>query len=249
LELSPKLCPSLTPVFYCSPFPTVNYLSQFLFTAKLLEPLKRSSRGSIIQVSSMAHVLVNGSDLEIDTPEKQPHASVPGAIGNLQAHSNSLLAGILHNRYLSRTEKDLRVASLFPRALTASLRVRSVLYHILEDVDKDSEEFSTIAPLSALVTMVKQKMTPPGPSYSPAENKDLQDDLYDWSESAVAPYWWMNIVPQTREILREAGHEVTHPIEEGFLSKNFYQGSIATFLSISSYSLFRRFVVSKSSES
>jgi hypothetical protein len=249
LEISPKLCPSLTPVFYCSPFPTVNYLSEFLFTAKLLEPLKRSSRGSIIQVSSMAHVRVNGSDLEIDTTEKQPQASVPGAIAHLRAYPNSLLAGILHNRYLSRTEKDLRVASLFPTALTTPLRVRSVLYHILEDADKDSEGFSTIAPLPSLLTLVKQKLTPPGPSFSPAENKDLQDDLYDWSENAVAPYWWMNIVPQTREILREAGHEVIHPSEEGFLSKGFYHGSVATFLSISSYSLFRRFVVSTSSES
>jgi hypothetical protein len=197
----------------------------------------------------MVHVLANGSDLEIDTPENQPQASVPGAIENLRGYSNSLLAGILHNRYLSRTEKDLRVASLFPRALTTPLRVRSVLYHILEDADKDNEGFSTIAPLPALLTLVKQKLTPPGPFFSPAENIDLQDDLYTWSENAVAPYWWMNIVPQTREILREAGHEVIHPTKDGFISKGFYQGSVATFLSISSYSLFRRFVVSKSSES
>lgn len=191
----------------------------------------------------MTHALVDGSDLEIDSTQKQPHASVPGAIRNLGAYSNSLLAGILHNRYLSRTEKDLRVTRVFPRALTAPLRVRYVLSQILDDAGTDEEMAPT--PLRELQVLLKHKLTPLGLFSSSAEDEDLQNDLYDWSQNVVSPYWWMDIVPQTREILREAGHEVIHPAGDGY---GFFQGSVVTLLSISAYSIFRPFVTSRSSE-
>eukprot|EP00980_Cylindrotheca_fusiformis_P004636 scaffold991_cov128-Cylindrotheca_fusiformis.AAC.8 len=219
------------------------YLSQYLFTTKLLEPIKRSSRGSIFQVSSIAYMLVDGSDLKIDSTNGQPRASLPRDVGSIRAFSNSVLAGILHNRYLSRTEQDLRVTTLFPQALTTSLRVRSVLYQVLQDSDEQ------VSPRPLLSTLLKQKLSTFSYFTASIDDEVLQNDLSEWSEKTVAQFWWMDLIPESREILREDGQEVIHPPEDESLYDGFFQGGVATLLSLSSYTIFRRFATAKLSNS
>lgn len=205
---------------------------QYLLTEKMLEPLKRSSRGSIIQVSSMKYMLVDGSGLE--TSEGRPNSSIPGKTRSIPAYLNSLLASIMHANYLSRTTK-LHVANVFPRALTTPSKVSSVLHTIM---DTKIEGKGGDSALQKAVSLMKEKVAPPSIGSSPANNEELQDHLYDWSQKAIAPYLWLSFFPHSKETVKEAVNVVVHPVEsEGSL---LYKGSIATLLSFGSMKLFRR---------
>ena len=210
-----------------------NYLSQFLLTEKFMEPLKRSSRGTIIQVSSMMHMLANGSDLEITG--KRLKTSEPGKARNIFAYFNSLLATELYNNYLSRTQSKLHVASVYPRALTTPMRVSSVLHKIMEVETDNKSDIS----LSGLLSFLKEYLTPPSMSLSPVSNEDLQDDLYDWSQKAISPYLWLSFLPHSKEIMKEAVNEVIHPVEAD--TGVLFKGSVATLLSLGSLTLVKSF--------
>ena len=205
---------------------------QFLLTEKMLEPLKRSSRGSIIQVSSMKYMLVDGSGLEIN--EGQPNSSIPGKTRSIPSYLNSLLASIMHANYLNRTTK-LQVANVFPRALTTPSKVSSILHTIMDTKIEGNGDDSS---LQKVLSLMKEKVAPPSIGSSPANNEDLQDHLYDWSQKAVAPYLWLSFFPHSKESVKEAVNVVVHPVEsEGSL---LYKGSIATILSYGSLKVFKR---------
>ena len=84
---------------------TVNYLSHFLLTEKLLPLLMASSKPVLLHMSSSYHWGANGLDLKSPDGIAPPPAARPGgggAVGVLErdarAYSNSKLAQLLHAR-------------------------------------------------------------------------------------------------------------------------------------------------------
>ena len=101
----------------------VNYLSHFLLTEKLLPSLKRSKLASgsrIVQISSSAHVIVNGDDLVPSSSSLAPLASeeTHTILHAMNAYANSKLAQIYHTRSLNRefenNNSPIKVVSVCP---------------------------------------------------------------------------------------------------------------------------------------
>lgn len=86
---------------------TVNYLSHFLLTEKLLPNLKRSKVGNgprIVQIASSMHLMVDGDDLVPGSRNDSPLASQPidSTLHRIRSYGNSKLAQIYHARSLAR---------------------------------------------------------------------------------------------------------------------------------------------------
>lgn len=87
---------------------TVNYLSHFLLTEKLMPVLKKSSYPKVVQVSSGFHFAVDGSDLSTNHGTRDPIASQKGGSHGFlffrgqRQYANSKFAQILHTRSLQQ---------------------------------------------------------------------------------------------------------------------------------------------------
>jgi len=124
---------------------TVNYLSHFLLTEKLLPSLQRSKKSGgarIVQIASSMHYMVNGEDLlpTIDT-DMPPLASMPAASYSqaLTSYGNSKLAQICHMRSLNANEREksessVKVVSLCPSFVATNIIGAEHNFHSLLDV-------------------------------------------------------------------------------------------------------------------
>lgn len=85
---------------------TVNYLSHFLLTEKLLPTLQKAPSPRIVQTTSAYHWSVDGSDLSTSSSFPTPIAARPGGshgwylFRTSRSYSNSKLAQLLHLRAL-----------------------------------------------------------------------------------------------------------------------------------------------------
>ena len=87
---------------------TVNYLSHFLLTEKLMPVLKKSPYPKVVQVASGFHFAVDGSDLSTHRGTRDPIASQKGGSHGFllfrgqRQYCNSKFAQILHARSLQQ---------------------------------------------------------------------------------------------------------------------------------------------------
>jgi NAD(P)-dependent dehydrogenase (short-subunit alcohol dehydrogenase family) len=97
-----------------------NYLSHVLLTEKLLPKLQRSSRPTVVQVTSNFHWGVDGSDLVPPNDGGPIVAARPGGSHGLlifrgqRAYANSKLGQLYHARSLKRRYSNIRVVSVCP---------------------------------------------------------------------------------------------------------------------------------------
>lgn len=98
---------------------SVNYLSHFLLTEKLMPLLRKSPNPKVVQVSSRFHLAVDGSDLSTLHGSMNPIASQKGGshgfffFRSQRQYANSKLAQILHARAF-RDHYGIRVVSSCP---------------------------------------------------------------------------------------------------------------------------------------
>lgn len=223
------------------------FACQFLLTTKLLEPLAKSSRGTLVHVQSMAHILVDGSDLQVVEAAKQPFASVPGDVSSILAHSSSLLASSLHNQYLGQTQKQVTITSVTSTPFIPAMSVRAVLASIFGETDQSVTDsvHSSLKQAKHKLGVFKDQVFGTGEFANPFEDEELMEGLMEWSEEAVSPYWWTKIEPKTVDILKEAGSCVYDALESETSEYNaFYTSSVATILSVGSLSLLRQLMPS-----
>jgi len=109
---------------------TVNYLSHFLLTEKMIPLLQKSADARVVQVSSSYHWGVDGSDLLPGPHGESPIASRPGGSHGLvlfrsqRSYANSKLAQIYHARAFKRYHPDLtniRLISICPAWVGTSI--------------------------------------------------------------------------------------------------------------------------------
>ena len=119
---------------------TVNYLSHFLLTEKLLPVLLASEKPLLLHISSTYHMASDGRDLESRNGEP-PRASRPsksGIIGffrDTRAYSNSKLAQVLHARAIQLIMgSSIRAVSVCPAWAATQIGgdSGSLGYHILQ---------------------------------------------------------------------------------------------------------------------
>jgi len=95
----------------------VNYLSHFLLTEKIAPTIMNSSNPIVVQVSSLYHWAVDGSDLR-PVGGKPPLASQKGGshgflvFRSTRSYANTKLAQILHSRALKRRHPLLSKAQI-----------------------------------------------------------------------------------------------------------------------------------------
>ena len=103
---------------------TVNYLSHFLLTEKLLPALAKSPKPLLLQMSSSYHWGADGRDLD-PIGGMLPSAAKPGGptwlFSNSRAYANSKLAQILHARALRTQHSFLRTVSVCPAWAATSI--------------------------------------------------------------------------------------------------------------------------------
>ncbi|CAJ1962388.1 unnamed protein product [Cylindrotheca closterium] len=228
-----------------------NYLSEFLLTTKLLEQLNRSPRGTLVQLQSMAHMTVNGSDLRVDEATNQPFASVPGELNSILAYSNSLLASSMHSQYLSQTQKGVRVMRITSTPFIPAMSARAVLASVLGEADASPTEslHSSLKLAKQKLGVFKDQFINPGEFADPLKDEELLHNLMEWSEEEVSPYWWtkIEVAPKTANIVQETTSWVSDHDYDGEASEYnaFYASSIATLVSVGSLSLLRQLMPSR----
>lgn len=98
---------------------TVNYLSHFLLTEKLMPVLKKSPHPRVVQVTSGFHFAVDGSDLSTNQGTRDPIASQKGGSHGFflfrgqRQYANSKFAQVLHTRSLQHRH-GIRAVSACP---------------------------------------------------------------------------------------------------------------------------------------
>mmetsp|Transcript_36987 Transcript_36987/g.89869 ORF Transcript_36987/g.89869 Transcript_36987/m.89869 type:complete len:776 (+) Transcript_36987:105-2432(+) len=246
-----------------------NFLSEFLLTTKLLEPLNQSSRGTLVQLQSMAHILVDGSDLKVDESTNQPFLSVPGEVNSLLAYSNSALTSSLHIQHLSQTQKQLTVRSITSTPFIPAMSARAVLASVLngggetDDARRSLTEsvHSSLKRAKQKLGVFKDRFIAPGEFANPFEDGELLDNLMVWSEESVSPYWWTKLEPaapiKTVDIILQEttssweSNSVLPAASDGASDYEaseydaFYASSIATMVSVGSMSLLRQLMPSR----
>mmetsp|Transcript_16767 Transcript_16767/g.38720 ORF Transcript_16767/g.38720 Transcript_16767/m.38720 type:complete len:789 (+) Transcript_16767:121-2487(+) len=165
-----------------------NYLSSFMVTQKILPRLEQSRFGTLVQFSSPISTLVDGSKLELNesSDTRQPDASVLlQEQGSFFSTMLRLPIGFAYAK-LSETLQHKLVSQIYPNIRTIEITTgwtsgllfgnRSANEFFYEVFRKEGEE---LLPSST------------GIANTIAENEDLQDDLYEWSQTAV----WKWIAP------------------------------------------------------
>jgi len=171
-----------------------NYLSSFLVTQKILSHLEESRFGTLVQFSSPISKLVDGSKLEIidgSSDSRRPEASV--MLQQKQSYFSTMLrlpvgfayaklSEILQHKVLSRTYPNIRTMEITTGWTNELLRGEESADDFFDKVFRKPEEGKEF--LLSSTSAINDKI---------AENKGLQDDLYEWSQTAV----WSWVAPPT----------------------------------------------------
>lgn len=91
-----------------------NHLGHFLLTNLLLDRLRQSGRGRVVNVSSDSHYSPKGIDWEA---VRRPTKSVTG----MSEYGVSKLCNVLHAQELARREADVVTASLHPGVIASDI--------------------------------------------------------------------------------------------------------------------------------
>lgn len=209
----------------------------------------------------MAHILADGSDLQLVETSGQPAVAVSTNVNSIFSYSNALLASIMHNEYLRQTQSNLKITSVTSAPYIPAMTVRSVLVSVLGAKDEGSATESAHSLLLSVkknLGVFKDKFIAPGEFTDPFSDLKLQENFLAWAEEAVSPYWWFEIESETVDILKEAigsadpptGTCVSDapPAEETPEYNALYHSSVATLVSVGSWSLLRQLMPSRYGE-
>ncbi|MFZ3587710.1 SDR family oxidoreductase [Bacillus sp. DJP31] len=168
----------------------INHLGHFLLTNLLLEPLKKSEQGRIVNVSSGAH---KWGKIDFEDPYFAKGYNV------LKGYGQSKLANILFTNELANrlSKTNVTVNSLHPGAVATSLGVNrttgfgKTVYKILSPFFKSPAQGASTAiylatsPEVARVTgnyFINEKIAP---TSTLAKDKTLARKFWEWSEKEV----------------------------------------------------------------
>lgn len=168
-----------------------NYLSSFLATQKILSRLEESRFGTLVQFSSPISKLVDGSKLANIDSAHRPEASV--MLQQRETYFSSMLrlpigfaytklAEILQHKVLSRTYPNIRTMEITNGWTNGLLLGEESADEFFDQVFRKPNEEEEFLPSSTSVG-----------NHKIADNEDLQDDLYELSQTAV----WSWIAPPT----------------------------------------------------
>ena len=176
-----------------------NYLSSFLVTQKTLSHLEQSRFGTVVQFSSPISTLVDGSKLKI--VDSSDAGGRPEASALLQQQSSHLstmlrlplgfayakLSEILQHKVISRIYPNIRTIEVTTGWTSGLMYGEGSANDFFDQVFR-KEEGEEFLPSSTSVT-----------TSIVAENEDLQNDLYEWSQTAV----WNWISPPAQPPIAE----------------------------------------------
>jgi NAD(P)-dependent dehydrogenase (short-subunit alcohol dehydrogenase family) len=146
-----------TPQGYDQVF-SVNYLSHFLLTEKMIPLLKNSTRPTLIEMSSSYHWAVDGSDL-MPFNNEAPIAARPGSTHILfwrdqRSYANSKLAQILNMRALQRQDglSGIRMVSVCPGWVGTQIAGKqgSAVHFILNSLAFDASSWGLASTFHAM---------------------------------------------------------------------------------------------------
>jgi hypothetical protein len=176
-----------------------NYLSPFLVTQKILPNLEQSRFGTLVQFTSQASAFAGGSKLlEIEAVESSS-SPPPGASVLMQQQQTYLsmllhlplqfasvkLSEILQHRVLSRAYPNVRTMEISNGWIGIGEKGANEFF---DRVFESNEESVRGIPFSSAITTI-------------AENEDLQDGLYEWSQNAVWKWVVSPTLPPVTEMI------------------------------------------------
>lgn len=173
-----------------------NYLGHFLLTELLLKNDMINDNARIINLSSHA-MLFGHIDFEDINFERRSYSG-------WKSYTQSKLANVVYANYLERTHPNLHANSVHPGMVRTKFANNSGLFHILDMVFYPLFYLMSKSPAQGAETTIHVASSPkvegkgglywvnskPSTWFNSKQSHDekLQNDLYDFSVKAVAPY-------------------------------------------------------------
>lgn len=158
----------------------INHLAHFLLTRLLLSMLKRSNEPRVVTVSSVAHM---SGQIDLDNLNGERHFEA------YHAYANSKLANTLFSFELARRESWLCANCLHPGVIDTKLLHAG--FNMAGASVAEGARTSVFLAASPEIKGVTGKYFDRCVAITPsplAQDEQLAEQLWEWSEQAVSPY-------------------------------------------------------------